>query len=465
MNLLRRNNSNEITNKYKWLVLTTTLIGSFMVVLNGSLMNVALPYFADLFDVDLVRGQWIITAFVLSMTISMSLTNYLAKRIGNKNVYLIGIVIFLLSSIGGSFSWNFESIIIFRFLQGIGGGLITPISMVIVYEYFNINERGTAMGIWGVVVMIAPTIGPVIGGGLLEFSHWSYLFTLNVPLCLVSIIFTLAFIKEEHKVDKLNFDWMGFILIIISLLTFLIGIDLFQTKPDVINSFLLTIGLITGIWFVINQKQKKNPLIEINILSNKGFSSSLIILAFNTVAMYSVLILIPIIYQQILKESVFLSGIILVPHALLMGISMTLGGKLLDKHGPYKVVLSGTIIMSFASFLLFLLDDYNSLLLILIIISIHGFGCGFMSTPTTTAGLNSLKSHQIPSGSSLNNLFRQLIKIYAVFSITYLYNLNSTIKITEEELIKYIFLAISILLLISTYFIFINKIQWNSKQS
>lgn len=461
MNTVRQPSVESSKLSNKWLILLTTLLGSFMVVLNGSLMNVALPYFTQYFMIDFVRAQWIISSFVLSMTISMSLTNYLSKKFGDKNVYLTGIILFLTSSILGSISWNYESVIFFRFLQGLGGGLITPISMVIVYKYFSKNERGTAMGVWGVAVMIAPTLGPVIGGTILEFSSWSLLFLINVPLCIISIILAITFIKEKHAIEQLSFDWLGFSLITVSLLTFLIAIDLLQRQTSLFSLTLLSIGILSGLWFLFHQIKITNPLIEIKILKNKGFSSSLIILAINTIAMYTILILIPIMYQDVLKETPFLSGMLLVPHALLMGLAMTIGGRTLDKRGPYLVILVGTIIMAVSSLLLFAIKDYTNMIIITIIIALHGFGCGFMSTPTTTAGLNSLKDNQIPSGSSLNNQFRQLVKVYAVFFITYFYSIYSQSSY-GADVIRTIFAISGILLFLSTFFVHINKKAWKN---
>lgn len=436
-------------------------MGTFLVVLNGSLMNVALPFFASYFEIGLVRAQWLITIFILAMSLGMCLTTYFSKRLGTKNVYMISVFLFMIGSIVGVLATNFEFLLLSRFIQGLAGGILTPLSMAIVFKYFAKNERGTAMGIWGMSIMVAPTIGPFIGGMILDYMHWTYLFALNIPICIVTFILTHLFIKEIPQKQKVSFDWMGFILITLYLSLSLIALDLVFNEANFLNLFLLFLGVVIGILFVIVELKRRNPLIELRTLTNKGFVSSLVLLAINTSSLYGILILLPIIYQSVQNEAATLAGLILIPQALFMGIAMTIGGKMSDQFGAYKVIIAGTVIMALATLSLNWFSNYGNYLLLIIILSLHGIGSGLMSTPSTTAGINSLKEEHFSAGTSINNLFRQLIKVYVVLFITFGYSLCMQIyRLDPIKTVQYIFLVITVLTLLSIFVIKINKRNW-----
>src|SRR5690625_1627243 len=150
-------------NFTKWGVLFTTQVATFTVILNNSLLNVAIPYFMPLYELSAVQAQWIITGYALGMLITMTIAAYLGRKLGFKTVYAIGLIIFVSMSVFGAMAWDFPIIILARILQGLGGGLIMPLSIMLIFKYFEKEERGLAMGIWGISSMVAPAIGPTIG--------------------------------------------------------------------------------------------------------------------------------------------------------------------------------------------------------------------------------------------------------------------------------------------------------------
>mgnify|MGYP003505564490 FL=1 len=172
----------------KWGVLATTLIASVTVIMNASLQNVAVPQYIEEFQIPVISAQWIISLFSLSMLIALTVAPFFAKKYGYKAVFLGGIVLLTLGAFIGGFAPSFEAMLVARILQGLGGGLITPISLVLLREHFGIENQGFAMGLWSFSNMLAPAAGPTVGGIILEVSSWHYLFFANIPVIIFCII-------------------------------------------------------------------------------------------------------------------------------------------------------------------------------------------------------------------------------------------------------------------------------------
>ncbi|GAK05991.1 LOW QUALITY PROTEIN: hypothetical protein JCM19037_4540 [Geomicrobium sp. JCM 19037] len=435
---MSENNDNQPlqSNRNKWGVLIAALFAGFTVVLNNSLMNVALPHFMQLYTLTAVEGQWIITAFALGMTLVMPLTGYLSKRVGSKKIFLLGTLVFLVGSIAGPFSWDFTSMIGFRLVQGIGGGMIMPIGMMLIFKHFSKNERGFAMGIWGVAIMIAPTIGPTVGGIILEYSSWEMLYIMNVPTSLLSLVLAIYFLTKDGDSERVSFDWLGFLLVSGGIIGLLVGVDALQSTQNGFVYFMIGLGFALLIGFVLHELRTDEPLLDIRVLKNFIFTASLLLLANSTIAMFSVLLLIPILIQDIYGLSALYAGLLLFPQALSMGISMTIGGRILDKKGPYPVIMTGVVLICIATFgIAYSLADLQPAFLIALLI-LHGFANGFVNTPVTTAGLNALPANHLPAGTALNNVSRQMMKVISVVLLSMLFEARRHIMLPTGTIIS-----------------------------
>ncbi|MFS1519602.1 DHA2 family efflux MFS transporter permease subunit [Bacillus sp. SCS-151] len=413
-----------------WGILLASLSGAFAVLFNGSLMNVALPYFTNLYKINTVTGQWIITAFPLAMAITMPLIGYLQKKMGDRPLYLTGSFIFTFGSIAGSFSWDLYSLIFFRSIQGFGAGLIMPLTMVFIFKYFPSAKRGFIMGIWGVVGMIAPTIGPTISGSFLNINLWQGLFFINLPIITLTIVFSFLYIpNEKEKIMKsTKFDVLGYTFLTLSLICILVGANMGNSNVNnsPLGYYIIVSGIILLIVFCIIQFRVKNPLLDLSVFKNLSFTISLLILAASTISLYSVILFIPIYLQEIMQLSPLIAGLILLPQALFMGISMTIGGKLLDLKGPKVVLLTGLLSLSVVTYVLSYSLTTYSLVTVVVILIIQGFCNGLINTPATTLGLNSLSSKLLTAGSTINNLWRQLVKVFSVLLLTIYYEFKIT---------------------------------------
>ena len=187
--------SKEASTTNKWLVIISVLFGTFTVILNNSMLNPVLPDFMYIFDSDAVGVSWILTIFMLSMGMTMPLTGYLGDRFGKKKVYIAGLLLFMTGSTLGALSQTLSMVIIARAVQGIAGGLMMPNAMALIFQAFPRNERGFAVGVYGISVMIAPAIGPTIGGIIAENFSWYFLFLFNIPFGLLSLTLSSKYLK------------------------------------------------------------------------------------------------------------------------------------------------------------------------------------------------------------------------------------------------------------------------------
>lgn len=439
----------------KWGILLLTLVSAFTVILNNSLLNVALPYFMEYYGLSAVKAQWIITVFSLGMLLTMTTTTYVSKKYGYKLVYAFGLSIFLLSSILGALSINFEMIIFARIFQGLGGGLLMPLSMILIFKHFNKRERGFATGIWGISAMVAPAIGPTVGGAILTFSSWQMLFLLNVPMTVLCLFITFYSIrtKAEREKEVERFDWVGFILLSSGLIILLLAIEQLLYPAHKLAPYMLFLLAGLCIWrFIAHSFKRDIPILNVKIFKNRIFSMCLAVIACSTMAMFAVVLIVPLLIQEVMGESPLLAGLIVLPHAIFVGLSMTIGGRLLDKRGPIIPLFTGISLLISVSFILSFTLSNLPLWVFLICLVFFGMGNGLINTPTVTTALNSLKDKNVSEGSSIISSFRQIIKVTSIVVISFIfefrrgvYMLNSSDQYTSGLLaIKDCFTAVCI---------------------
>jgi EmrB/QacA subfamily drug resistance transporter len=457
----------------KWGVLLTTQIGAFTVILNNTLMNVAMPFFMSHFKISAVEAQWVVTIFALGMALTMPLTGFLGNRIGQNKIFIFALLLFLAASLLGAFSGTMAHIILFRFLQGISGGLVLTLSVILIFKHFEKKERGLIMGFWGVSNMIASAIGPTFGGIILSLSEWNVLFLVNVPLGFIALVFALFFLKNKEKLVKVPFDKWGFILVYISIVTLIYGVEQIhhQAKPY-ITLLLFVIGGVSLYLFVKHELRTTNPLLNLRIFRNKIYTISLLLVCCSTVSFFSVVILIPLWIQEVMQESPLTTGLVLFSPAIAMGIAMIAGGRVLDRKGPFIVLLSGVLMLIIFTLVLITLIGKVSLLLIALLLFLYGIGTGLLNAPSVTTALNSLRSSNINDGSAVINTCRQFMKLLSVVIISIIFEWRRGVYVTSMPIDEAGILAVRqsfgvilvILILILPVILYVRK-QLNQSSS
>lgn len=407
----------------KWGVLATTVIASVTVIMNASLQNVAVPQYIKTFNIPVLSAQWIISLFSLSMLIALTVAPYFAKKYGYKNVFFGGIILLTLGAFTGGFAPSFEVMLVARIFQGLGGGLITPISLVLLREHFGIENQGVAMGLWSFSNMLAPAAGPTVGGIILEVSSWHFLFFANIPVIIFCIIATMLFIKsdEGRSTEKNTFDWLGFILVSVGLLTLVFAIEQIRKAPTLIIPLtLFAIAAVCITWFVYHSLKGKQPLLNVRIMKNSLFTASLIIVICCSFTMTSLTFMVPILMQQVLSVGPTLSGMATLPHALMVGLFGIIGGKLLDKYGAKTAVYPGLFVLIAISGIFFVTLDTLPLWGIILCIGFFGIGNGMLSTTTVATALSNLNQSELREGASMINISKHIGKVIIVVVVAFI---------------------------------------------
>src|SRR5713226_9702108 len=213
----------EADNSHKWWVLGVVVMGVFMSILDSTVVNIALPKLIAVFSTDVHGAQWVLTSYLLALAVVIPMTGYLQETFGGKRVYIITITLFTLASMLCGIAWNLNSMIAFRILQGLGGGLIMPLGMSLLLREFRPEERGTALGIFGIPLMMGPAIGPTLGGYLVQYVDWRFIFYINVPIGVIAVIAASRVLRDTVRGARQRLDIWGVVLVCIGSASLLLG--------------------------------------------------------------------------------------------------------------------------------------------------------------------------------------------------------------------------------------------------
>src|SRR5882672_9979060 len=236
---------------YKWQVLLCTVVGTFMVMLDQTVVNIALPKITTVFNVSVQETQLVVTSYMLALAVIMPATGYLSDTFGTKRMYLVTMVLFTGGSLLCGLAWNNTSLVAFRVIQGLGGGMMMPLGMTMLFRAVPPQERNTIMGFFGLPLMLAPVLGPTLGGYIVEFIDWRVIFTLNVPIGVLGLFLGLTLLRESEFVPNLKFDLRGFVLSAIGFSALLLGLSDAATSgwmsTAVLTRFAIGLGAL-GLW-------------------------------------------------------------------------------------------------------------------------------------------------------------------------------------------------------------------------
>lgn len=399
----------------RW-VMTSVMLGTGTVSINNSSFNPAIPQMMQDFRIAEAAVSWVIVIFLLTMSLSLLVTGFLSQHFGKRHVYLSALIIFMLSSIGGAFASSFETVLIVRALQGFSSGLMIPLSLGIIFSVTPNEQRGAATGLWGAMIMLTLACGPMLGALILVWFNWHALFLLNVPLALFALTVGWLYLPKQSGSKNLKFDWLGFGLLAISIVSLLVALSTIKQLEDLQNvSFyaLFTLSCFTALCFFTLSRKKVNSIIAWQLFQSRAFNYSLIISVVHTVSLFISLLLIPLLIQNTLQLSPIWTGLLLMSSALSTSLCSKRAGKYLDQHGAKQLISFGMVLTVIAFVGLGLVANISVILLIVCML-IHGLGFGLSYMPATTAGLNHLNDSEVTQGAAVNNLFRRLCGAVAV---------------------------------------------------
>lgn len=394
-----------------WLALVVVIIGTFMSALDSSIVNIALPKMMSVFGMPVDDAKWILTCYTLTLGAIIPLTGYLQDIFGAKKIYIFSLATFTIGSFLCGFAWSGGTMIAFRVIQALGGGMIMPVGMSIIYQVFPKEKIGLALGYWGIAAMAAPTIGPTLGGFIIQSMDWRLIFYINVPIGIVGVIMAGILLKGSERKPFKSFDVIGFLsstIAIVSIL-YVLGEGSSIDWGDIKNPILMTLGCLSLVLFVVNELTHPNPLLDLRILKLFDFSISLVISSVLTLALMGGSYILPLFLQNVRGYTAMQTGMIMLPSALVTGLLMPVSGNLFDKVGAKPLVIPGLIVLGIGSFQLanaISMDSTQSN--IVLITCIRSIGLGLAMMPISTAGMNAVSKELVGGASALNNTVRQV---------------------------------------------------------
>jgi EmrB/QacA subfamily drug resistance transporter len=406
-----------VGRRYKWKVLGCVVFGIFMVILDTTVVNVAFPTLRSEFHASLQTSQWIVSVYVLSLGISTPLAGFLSDRFGIKRMYVGALGIFVMGSLLSGLAPSLGALIATRALQGVGGGIAVPLGTAMLFAVFPPNEQGTALGIYGISLLMAPALGPILGGLLVDHGRWRWIFFVNVPIGILGVILGSILLKEGGSRRHTTLDPWGLVTSVIGFGATLYAASMASqsgwTSPEVLLSF--TVGLAALIAFVlIELRVAKDPLLDFRLYTNVIFLNASVVGYVSVIALFGAEFLLPIYLQVLRGNTAFHTGIILLPLAITAGITTPLAGRLYDRIGPRALVILGFAVLCVNTWQLSHLTATTTMRAIMILMAMRGFALGCTVQSTFTTALGTVNRQRVARGSSLVNSTRYVVQSIGV---------------------------------------------------
>jgi EmrB/QacA subfamily drug resistance transporter len=395
-----------------WGVIWTALVGGLAVLFDTTIVAVALRTLATDLKVSVATIQWVSTGYLLALAVAMPVAGWAQRAIGRKRLWMVALVVFMAGSILSSLAWNAGSLIAFRALQGVGGGVLMPLMGTIVVQAAGGRNLGRIMSIIGVPIVLGPVLGPVLGGLILQNLSWPWLFWVNVPVCLVGLVMAARFLPKDPAFARIHFDAVGFLLLAPGLVALLYGLsnagkaDGFA-RGDVDGPLVGGVLLICGFaWWALRHQDQ--ALLDVRLLKHKPLASAAIVQFFTGVSLVGVMLLVPLYFQELRGTTALGAGLILIAQGVGALAVRSFVGRLSDKVGArwlvfsgFLIVLAGTVPFAFA-------DSATNWAVLVAALFVRGVGLGVVTTPLMTAGFRGLPRTDVPDASIISRVSQQI---------------------------------------------------------
>ena len=400
---------------YKWLVAIVVILGAFMSVLDQTVVNIAIPRLQNAFGADIHSVQWVITAYLLTQGAMTPTASYLANNVGIKRSFILSLIAFTLGSLLCGLSWSLPMLILFRVVQGLGGAVLLPLSFTMLFREFAPGERGLALGTLGIPTLLAPALGPILGGYIVTFASWQLIFFINIPIGIVAVILATLFLREARAPERSRFDLPGFITAAYGLAALLYAFSETTTAgwgSVKVLGFLFS-GALSLIAFIAIEITTVNrggkPLLDLRLFTNRSFAAGNIALVFVIFGLFGSFFLIPIYLQVLRGQSAFQAGLILLPQALAAMVSVVVGGRLVDRIGVKAVVIPGLLLLGFATWQLTFITLNSPFWWLQLLLVLLGLSLGLTGQPLVVAALADVsEAQQVADASTITTVTRSV---------------------------------------------------------
>ncbi len=398
--------------EHKYLIAAAVVLAALMQVIDSSIVNVALPDMMGNLGANLDEIAWVSTGYILANVIVIPLTGFLGDLLGRKRYFVGSIVLFTVSSFFCGASHSLTALIIWRIIQGLGGGALMTVSQAVLFESFPSEEAGTAMALFGLGVMVGPTIGPTLGGWLTDNYGWPWIFYINIPVGVVASIMIATYVHDpvdQKKPSAIDYPGIALLALSVGALQFVLEHgqrdDWFDSRRIIA---LTMIGVVGGMLLLWRELTTDQPAIDFRVLKHRQMWVGTLLGVVMGVGLYAMSFTLPVFLQSNLRMTAQQTGIVLLPGAVATALSMLIAGRLSNRVDPRIIITAGALLFATAAWQLSQITGQSGATDFFIPLILRGLGLGFMFVPLTTITLAELSPHELPQGTGLYNFFRQL---------------------------------------------------------
>lgn len=374
------------------------VLGTIMTILDVTIVNIALQALVEQFDTPIGTVQWVVTAYTLAIATVIPITGWAARRLGTRRLYLATLALFTVGSVLCGIAWSISSLIAFRIVQGLAGGMLMPAGMIILARAAGPRRFGSAFSAIGASTVVAPVLGPVLGGLLVEAVGWRWIFFANVPIGIIGIVLTLAFLPPGHAESAGRLDWRGVVLVSSGLATLTYGLaeagsGLGFGAPRVLAPTLA--GIVLTAAFVRHSLRSLSPLLNVRLFRKPAFAAASATTFALAASLFGVSLLLPLTFQIVRGESVVRTGLLLIPQGLGAASLMLFTGRLADRFGGGILAFVSVLVAAAATLPLVFVADTMPTWVIETVLLVRGIGIGIGVVPAMSAAYSVLRTEEI----------------------------------------------------------------------
>jgi len=387
------------------------VLGAIMAMLDITVVNVAINHLIGEFDTTLNTVQWVATGYTLALATVIPLSGWAADRFGTKRIYLTAVVLFMAGSALAGMSWSIESLIFFRVLQGLGGGMLMPLGMTILTKAAGPERVGRVMSVIGVPMLLGPIVGPILGGWLVDDVSWRWIFFINVPVGIVTLLLGLKILEKDEPRPAEKLDVLGLLLLSPGLAALIYGLAQVPAHGGMSDPEVYVpagIGAILVATFIWHAARTEHALIDLKLFRNRGFGIATVTMVLFTIAFFGAMLLLPLYFQQVRGEGALAAGLLVAPQGFGAMLMMPIAGLIVDRVGSARIAQLGIIVIVGSMVLFTQLEGDTSYFAIGTALFVMGLGMGMTMMPIMSAALKTLRQNDVARASTSLNIIQQV---------------------------------------------------------
>jgi EmrB/QacA subfamily drug resistance transporter len=397
--------------RHVWVVCGVVILGMIMSILDTTIVNVALRTLSHDLRSPLPQVQWVITGYLLALAAVIPVSGWAARRFGAKQVYLVSLVLFTAGSALCGLASSTTSLVVFRVMQGVGGGMIMPLAMMTMAQVAGPQQMGKVMGVVSMPAMVAPILGPVIGGLILAHLHWSWIFFVNVPIGAVAFVLGWRMLPHTEAGASARLDVVGLALLPAGFAAIIYGVSEFGSGAAAGSVKVLppiVVGVTLTVLFCFHALRVERPLLDIRMYANRVFAGAAFTNFGLGAALFGAMILVPLYYQTVRGETVIDTGLLTGPQGIGALMAMPLASRLTERFGGGRVALGGVTVLCLSTIPLALVGAHTSIVAISAVLVVRGLSIGLCFMPAMTAAFASMRPEQVSDATPQVNALQRL---------------------------------------------------------